>query len=393
MRILSYGDNPLTSTGYGTVWFNLLRDWAKLRPDWEFMHVGWQSRDRPHKTVEGYTMLPMKQNEYGYDTVYKYLMDYKPDFLVTLCDVGWQAGYIEHVFKAKQAGWKGKWIAYTPVDTHEWTMTWDETFDAPDINVAMAQFGYDVMKKHNVKNPYLIKHGVDLESFKPMDKEAMKERFGLGGKFTVGFVGRNQIRKMIDRILFGFKIFAEGKDDVALVLHTDQEPPQQGWSLPYMQWKLKIEDKLKLTKTNLDIIGRQMLQPSNMNDIYNMMNVFCYGTGGEGFGLPGIECQAAGVPLLMTDCTTALDLCRDENKIPVLKDCHGRDVDIVGTNGVTFKVPDDIEIAKLLERYYQEWKTNRQKLFEREAEARVFAQQYDWSLISPKWIELFEKES
>ena len=131
------------------------------------------------------------------------------------------------------------------------------------------------------------------------------------------------------------------------MLHTDEEPPQQGWSLKYMQWMYKIEDKLKLTKTGLDVFSRQNIGEHTMNEIYNFMDVFCYGTGGEGFGLPGIECQACGVPLLMTDCSTALDLCRPENRIPVLKDKYNRDVDVVGTNGVAFKVPDDMAMAGL----------------------------------------------
>lgn len=392
VKVLSYGDNPLTSTGYGTVWFNLLKRWAKLKPDWEFYHVGWQSRDREHKTVDGYTMLPMNKAEYGYDTVFSNLMKYQPDFLVTLCDVGWQAGYRDFVFEAKKQGWKGKWIAYTPIDTDGWAMTWTETFESPDINVAMAKFGYNKMKEKNVKDAVLIEHGVDTKDFFPVDKESMKGKYSLGGKFVVGFVGRNQTRKMLDRILWGFKEFAKDKNDVALLLHTDQEPPSQGWSLPYLQWLYKIEDKLKLTKTGLDINSRQKLAPSNMNDIYNMMDVFCYGTGGEGFGLPGIECQSAGVPLMMTNCTTALDLCRDELKIPVLKDVHGRECINVGTNGVWFVYPDDIEMAKLLEKLYKEWKEQPEVFKARQEDARKFSLDYDWDKIAPKWIELFDKE-
>lgn len=92
----------------------------------------------------------------------------------------------------------------------------------------------------------------------------------------------------------------------------------------------------------------------------------------------------------MTDCSTALDLCRPENRIPVLKDKYNRDVDVVGTNGVAFKVPDDMAMAELLEKMYKEYKEG--KLEERRIEARKFAEQYDWNIIANKWISLFEKE-
>lgn len=390
MKILSFGDNPLTSTGYGCVWNNLLTRWTKIKPEWEFYHVGWQSRDRPHKTLEGYHILPMGKVEYGYDVVFSNLMKYEPDFLVTLCDVGWQSGFIDGVREAKKQGWRGKWVMYTPIDTHSWAMGWDDIFKQPDINISMAKFGKQQMDLHNVPNR-LIEHGVDLNDFKPVeDRQKVKKKFGMEDKFIVGFVGRNQTRKMIDRLLLAFSHFQKDKEDVILLLHTDEEPAGQGWSLKYMQWLYKIEDKLKLTKVGLDVYARQGIGESTMNEIYNLSDVFCYMTGGEGFGLPGIECQAAGTPLLMTDCSTALDLCREENKIPVLKDSYGRPVCNVGTNGVDFKIPDDLAAAKLLEERYKEWKEG--KLEDRRKEAREFAMAYDWQPIAEKWISLFEEE-
>lgn len=392
--ILTMGDNPKVSTGYGQVWDNLLTNFAKLKPDWKFYHIGWQNRDREHKTLEGYYMLPTGRMEYGFDIVFEYLMKYKPDFFLTLCDVGWQSGIIEGVKKAKQSGWKGRWVAYTPIDTDSWTMTWKEIFDMPDLNIAMSKYGEERMLANGVPNVRRIEHGVDTKIYKPLNNvEELKAKYGLAGKFVIGFVGRNQIRKMIDRLLLGFKEFSKDKPDVVLLLHTDLEPPQQGWSLKYLQWLYGIQDKLKLTKGDLDINSRQRIQPQNMNEIYNLMDIFGYATGGEGFGLPALECQSAGIPLLMTNCTTALDLCEEDNKIPILKDAYGRDSVVTGTNGVNFVVPDDIGMAKLFEERYKEWKEKREDFDKRKDRARRFSLAYDWSLISKQWIDLFERES
>jgi glycosyltransferase involved in cell wall biosynthesis len=386
MKILTIGDSPKTSTGYGTVWDNLLSRWCKLKPDWEFYHIGWQSRNRATKRIEGYTELPTGKLEYSYDTVYDWIMKLKPDVFMSLVDVGWQSGYIDAVNKARQNGWKGRWIAYTPIDTDGWSMTWSDIFKQPDVNVAMAKFGEIRMKKMGVPNVVRIDHGVDTRSYYP--KEGMKEKLGIANKFVAGFVGRNQTRKMLDRIIIGFSEFAKKHDDVILMLHTDAEPPGQGWSLKYFKWLYGLDGKMFLTKDDLDVFTRQNTNEAELNDIYNAMDVFLYGTGGEGFGLPAIECQAAGIPLLMTDTTTALDLCRDENKIPVLKDVYGRDCKSIGTNGVWFVMPDDVKMAEMLEREYQKWKVGK---IDRK-EPREFALKYEWDNIAGLWIKLFEEE-
>lgn len=391
MRILSCGDNPLTSTGYGQVWDNLLKRWTKIKPDWEFYHLGWQSRDRAHKSTEGYFMLPMGNLEYGFDIIGKYIMEYKPDIVVTLCDVGFQSGYIDPIEECRKQGWRGKWIAYTPIDTHGWAVTWNRDLSSCDVNVAMAKFGEQQMKKFGVENVVMIPHGVDLETFKPLDNRAeLKKKYKVENQFVVGFIGRNQIRKMVDRLCMAFANFSKDKEDVKLVMHIDEQPTKDGWNLNYLLPSLKIDSKTKLTKKKMDVIKRQSITPEVINELYNIMDVFGYATGGEGFGLPAIECQAAGTPLLMTDCSTALDLCQEKNRIPILKDVHGRNVKFIGVNAVFFMYPDDIKMAEMLNEKYLSWK-NGDLSAERE-EARRFAESYDWYPIAKQWIDLFEHE-
>lgn len=397
IRILSVGDNPLVSTGYGQVYNNLLTRWCKAKPDWEFYHIGWQNQDRMHQRKEGYFMLPMGRIEHGYDAVAENLIKLQPEIFISLSDVGYQSGYVQVVNDARQAGWRGKWLAYTPLDSHGWAWTWDEIFQHPDINIAMAKFGEAQMKKHNVPNVTCIPHGVDLEVYKPVDKDTratLKAKYNLSDKFVVGYVGRNQKRKMLDRLLMSFAIFAKDKPDVVLLLHTDEEPVRDGmgWSLPYMLNLFGIKDKVKLTKSKLDVQVRQKIQPENMNEIYNMMDVFAYYTGGEGFGLPGIECQASGVPLIMTDCTTAYDFCKPENRIAKLKDKHNRDSIDIGANGIYFMYPDDIHGAALLNKFYHLSKLNPVEYAKEGIEARKIATQYSWEDMANAWIRLFEEQ-
>lgn len=404
MKIISYGDDMHSSTGYGSIWLNLLPRLKKVKPKWEFYHVGWQNYDRPHETKEGIIMLP-NDGQYGFGTVFKYLTEYNPDFMITCADAGLQGGFIEGVIQARKKGWKGKWIAYTPMDTADWEhLMWDKIFDIPDINLTCADFGEAQFTKnfvHNVKN---IPLGVDTKIFYPRaDRDEIRNKTNIGKKFIIGFVGKNQRRKMIPNLMKGFAQFSKGKNDVCLLLHSDAVPTRefQGWHLTELMLKYEREydpelfkfNKIILSKINLSPGLRQYIQPEFINELYNMMDIFCFATGGEGFGIPGLECQSAGVPLMMTAYSTAFEL-TDNGKtgilIPILKDKYGRDVMEIGANGVQSAVPDDKQIANLLEIAYSSWKQG--KLREFGEKARQFALKYDWDNIVNLWLELFESE-
>ncbi len=402
MKILSFGDNPKTSTGYGQAWDNLLSRWRKERPDWELFHVGWQNWDRPHKTIEGYTMLPRGGDDYGNDVLYDNLMNIKPDILITMADIGIQGGYIDPIFAARKGGWTGKWIAYNPVDNESWEyLVWNKILEIPDINVGMSKWSFESMKNHGVENVEWISLGVDTKEFKPLpERDILRKQYKLNDKFVVGFVGRNQRRKMQAHLIKGFAQFSKGKDDVKLLLHTDSAPQKQhlGWLMDTLNAKAEAEhdpdiikmQKIQLTKNNLNPGIRQRIQPNSMNEIYNLMDVFCYATGGEGFGLPGIECQASGVPLMMTHTSSCDELTAEHGiKIPVLKDKYERLVTEIGANGIENCVPDDKEIARLLEEQYVTWKEG--KLKEKSKQAREFSLGYDWDNIANKWIKLLEE--
>ncbi len=293
---------------------------------------------------------------------------------------------------------------YSPIDCHQWAIHWDEILRCADVNIAMAKSGEVIMTKNNVPNVRMIPHGVNTKDYFPKaDREVLRSRFGINKKFVVGFVGRNQIRKMIPRLMRGFANFSKGKDDVLLLLHTDSMAPGgegRGWVIDGLTFKFERETqqdlaeakKVLLTQNELDVIKRQGISPDNMNDIYNLFDIFCYSTGGEGFGLPAIECQAAGTPILMSNNTTGPELVGETGElIDLLEDKYGRPVGVIGTNGVENLIPDDKHITRLLEKYYKDWKGDKELLKKMSEKGRKFALTYDWDIVAKKWIKLFEE--
>ncbi len=404
VRVLSYGDNAKMSTGYGCIWDNLLRRFVKAKPDWEFMHCGWQNTDRPHKAEAGYIRLPRANLDFGFDTVLNYLMKYKPNILLTMADLGKQSGWIKGVNEARKRGWRGKWIMYSPIDCHQWAIHWDGILQISDINLAMSNFGVEMFEKHNISNVKVIPVGVDTKTYiQKSNREERRIKYSINNKFVCGFVGRNQTRKMIPYMIRGFANFAKGKDDVILLLHTDAAPPGgegRGNVIDGMVYKFGKETdqslfdakKIMLTESNLGIVARQGISPEHMNDVYNLMDLYLYPTGGEGFGMPALESQSAGVPILMSNNTTGPELAGSTGElIDMLKDKYERIVGIIGTNGVENLIPDDKHVAILLEKYYADWKAGGKLLKEMSEKSRKLALAYDWDVIVKRWIKLFEE--
>src|SRR3990167_7049525 len=73
--------------------------------------------------------------------------------------------------------------------------------------IMISKFGKKQIKEiHNIETDY-IPHAVNSELFKPIskkEKEQLKIKYNLVGKYIVGLVGRNQGRKMHDRAIKAF---------------------------------------------------------------------------------------------------------------------------------------------------------------------------------------------
>ena len=205
-------------------------------------------------------------------------MRFKPDILLTMADVGISAGFIDAVGEARKRGWSGRWLSISLFDTETWEqMLWNKILDFPDMNIAGAKNGEILMTKNNVKNVKYLPMGVDTKRYYPLaEREKLKERFNLQGKFVVGFVGKNQRRKMISYLMKGFARFSKGKNDAILLLHTDIEAAA-GWSTPCLIAKFEKEldpelekpkPKVITTNQNLDVVSRQRISTESINFIH-----------------------------------------------------------------------------------------------------------------------------
>lgn len=415
IKILWVTDDPWQKTGYGMVTRHVLK---RLQRDYydEFEVVALATQHRGGQIYyhedcpdtedletlkrwrkETYKIYPAYNHPDGYDILEEYMRRLNPDIVVTLRDVGLQAGYIPAITNMRKMGWKGKWYGYLPIDSKTVIDEWIPYVTQMDKVIAMSEWGR-VMWEQQTKDfikPFLIPHGVDINVFKPMKEEVRKKIAKAGAPFSemfvIGAIGRNQYRKMWVYLIKGFAEFAKDKNDVALLLHSDLTPlhPSDGWSFPHITHKYGCTKKVHYTFNKLDLYWRTWVSDEKLNEIYNSMDVFCLSTGGEGFGIPLLEAQSCGVPVVTTAFTTGFELVKGHGElIDVLKDKHGDDVCWVGQNGVEFAIPDWRDITKKLQKLYED-----RKLLEKYGkESREHALKYDWNKIVELWVKLFREK-
>jgi len=174
--------------------------------------------------------------------------------------------------------------------------------------------------------------------FKLEDKkvQALRETFGLTKNFVIGFVFRNQLRKSVPNLLEGFKKFKAAQPEAKpkLLLHTHWG---EGWDIPTLikEKNLDNEDILttyfcgrckrysiqSYTNQGVDCIecnAKGSLHTTNikagvsekqLNEIYNLMDVYCHPFTSGGQEIPIQEAKLAELVTLATNYSCGEDSC------------------------------------------------------------------------------------
>ena len=473
LRIMPISDSPWAPTGFGTNTKNVA---AILKKDGH--HIGYGGCQNPRhdkyeipwplnqtKTTEEVELLPIMfpgKEKYGEESFKHWVGGFKPDIVLTHLDFQMFAHVAGHkqptqaniplftednkrmlnrqeradiltkMYKKIQAGVPWKWAAVIPFDGEPPIPMWQQSLDLMDYKICMSRYGQLVMEKNfeNCENSYYMPHGVDTKFFKPIlnptyGDKPLKEI--AGDAFIVGCVARNQHRKNIPQLIKGFKEFVDRIDlkptDTKLILHMDWNDAM-GWAFPDFadQYGLK-EYLLPPLMGNLD--GGEYAEEDAMVNLYNCMDVFVLPTAGEGFGIPTVEAMSCGVPVCVTNYTTAWELIKEDNPetadIPLYplggepggdEKVNGRDKlleEDICEAGILLPYKDmwwdtparaapqraicsAVAIADSLDYYYH----NKDKRMATAMAARKKAiKEYDWDVCAKRWLKLakdWEKE-
>jgi glycosyltransferase involved in cell wall biosynthesis len=116
-------------------------------------------------------------------------------------------------------------------------------------------------------------------------------------------------RKSFSEALQAFKRFSETRENAFLYLHTVIDPAHgQGENLPALLSALEIP----LDRVRLGEQYRLKFDPYSHQDmarIYSSLDVLLNPAKGEGFGVPVLEAQACGVPVIVSDFSAMREVC------------------------------------------------------------------------------------
>lgn len=203
-------------------------------------------------------------------------------------------------------------------------------------NADMVLFHTD-WAKNNLLNEYVydannlgpaVNDAVDSTVFRPIgySKKFHKTKLGLpADSFIIGSVMRNQKRKLLPDILLIFAKLLKNNPDkkLYLYLHTSYPEPM-GWDLPALLLEYNIANNVILTykckqcnnyncstfkginkicntclnKTASLVSTQHGVSDTELNEIYNVFDVYIQYAICEGFGIPPVEAASAGLPII-----------------------------------------------------------------------------------------------
>lgn len=238
------------------------------------------------------------KNEYWKDMEWV-VRDCKPDRIVTIHDI-WTIPTEVKPFDVPMYGWVP--IHYDPpevqtiVNLRNYETVW-----------SMSLWGKGVLQEyhHDVRHvPHFI-DDVFFDGIFSNSERRKKTRKMIGvvdHAFVVLMVARNtekSNRKGFNVALQAFSAYKRTKNPLAhLHLHTNINGATD---IKQLAEELKLGDCV--TCTNQERLGEYNISKEYMRDLYLASDLLLCTSAAEGFGLPNIEAQCCGIPVVATNCT------------------------------------------------------------------------------------------
>jgi glycosyltransferase involved in cell wall biosynthesis len=329
-------------------------------------------------------------------------------------------------------------VVYVPVDGQPFSKNWAALLNMADTVVSYADFGTEQMIYAGVDNKKIVKinHGVDLDTFKPLDKETVKKETNSTGLFVVGTVARNQPRKNFPILMKAVQLFVApysvctkcgmmyfqtpekkfircecgggvldypAKSNIKLYMHT--MVIDSAWDLNILTERYHLEDVVIIPQ-GLSVGGG--ITDMALNHVMNSFDAFVLPTAGEGWGLPILESMAAGIPTMATDYSAHVEFCKDaallievsefytetdsmtERALPSVLDIVFKlDSLYLPKNVFIMKWGNYIEATKgKLD--YDKLKFGKELCLELSSNCRKRAEDYSWKRVVSEWVNLID---
>ena len=251
---------------------------------------------------------------YGQDVMGAHTVNFNADVMISLIDA-W-------VIKPEAIPPAVNWIPWFPVDMEPLPPPVSDKITKAYRRIVFSRFGERMVNDAGLDCDY-VPHGININTYSPKDQKAARERMGWPqDKFIVGMVAANKgshlhspSRKSFVQHIEAFAMLHKKHPDTMFYMHTSDgaRGEYSGLDLTALIKYHGIEDAVQFVVPYSYLLG---LPEEHMADIYSGMDVHVLASMGEGFGIPTVEAQACGTPVIVGDWAASGELCFSGWKIP-----------------------------------------------------------------------------
>lgn len=304
VKVLVYSNAAFASTGYGIqtrhlcAMFRGIGHEVAVAANWGLTGAAIYWGDIPH--------FPTRNDPYGFDVLPYYAEWWGADVVLTLYDPwAFPPDFRQRINRP--------WICYTPLDGTPAPEGLVRKLRTADYVVTYSRFAQEAFEMAGLPSEY-IPHCIDTDIFKPGDKAAVRESLGIDQDvFMASVVAMNKdripSRKSWPEILEAWARFQRNRNNAMLYCHTTKRPlaaESGGFYFDGLIQQLKIpQSAIGFPDPQAFAVG---VDDENMALIYQASDVVLLPSMAEGFGLPIIEAQACGVPVITIKAHTGPEL-------------------------------------------------------------------------------------
>lgn len=347
MRIFFVSDAPWHTTGYGVTTKHLTRRMVEDGHE-VFCYAPGAAHHGVIELAPNLTVLTADfgDDRWGNHTINHLIQTFNPDLIVTWLDAQGLDSY---------AWTEVPVFMWAPIDT--WPVPSHEMGILGRAKRVMAPsvWGVDVLAEQEMKADY-IPCGIDLDTYTISPEGRQRWRAQMRPElsddtFLIGMVGLNTGSP--DRKGYGFafdviKQFSGRHNDVRVYMHTNASGGGGAIDLYDLRREMGLEDVIAFSRPTQSV-GET---PLFMRDMYNAFDVLLHAGMCEGFGIPLVEAQACGTPVVFNSCTSMTELVQDGYPSEPL-------ADMIVSTCTRIALPSVPNMLAQLEYAYADWKARR----------------------------------
>lgn len=238
------------------------------------------------------------QDEHGTKRLAELLACLQPDLVLLHGEIG---HFVVSVSVLRE--WAGPVVGWFPVNFERETnpYPWSSVLGRCDRVMALSEFGRRQLRRECAEVE-LVSLGVNLDLYRPVaasDRWALRAQLGWATHgFVFLYVGRNNARKGVEFALEAFRIYCATDPGAAnesyLYFHTELDR-----RLAELVHAGGLTRRVWFT-TGYDVFTNP-LPEHELARIYQASDVLVLTSSSEGFGMPLLEAQAFGLPIIATN--------------------------------------------------------------------------------------------